>query len=1099
MRIVSANITGSVIVNGVDVTDALTSTSENSGSISQKLDSLQSSTSSLNSFTSSINTTIKDYINSETVISGSAQVLITGTTGYSTFSSSISTSIGSLSSSVATTTSDLSSSIGALSGSVATTTSNLSSSVGSLSSSVATTTSGLAGRIVSVENKTGSYATTGSNIFSGNQVITGSFNQLGDMCVTGNITSTGQIIAQTINVQQVTSSIVYSCGSNIFGNDLSNTQQFTGSLQVSGSTHYLFGDVGIGTDLPSQKLHVNAGHVAVNAGYGLVWSGGADRIITPEDNVEGGLFKVASGAATRFLRASTESMRINGDGNVGIGTCSPSVTLQAIGTIASGDDVNGWGRFSFDNDVVKLQASKNGTDAISMAFSTQASGGGFAERMRITGGGLIGVNTTTPAAEFQLNKNCDVVLALSNCINVTTGNRGTLAFYNCATSTVAMIRAAAVTDNVGTELQFHTRPSAGELTQVMTLHSNGNVGVGTAYACSLFTVKGPFSGGYYPNPTTLCPLANFVGSNPEVLISDYSNGAGRTATLRLGTPHVDYYCYGAYVRAVQGAGIDVYSLELGTSNNNPATTKLTINSNGVVNFANNACMSTLIANNSSTFAACITSCSTDYSMYIRNMSSGFPLSIYTTPDSNGVNDDLKAIKIARASNDNQYLAVSLIHGGFGYGYKFTPRYYNGSAYVCGAPTVIDAYGNIGINCTAPFMPLTVKGCAGIDRLVINCAGFNVIGEHLQVRGCARFFGGNLRISDSANDGNYMFLQHDDTNGYLCICRTIYAGNLILSAFGGVGINTSVVTTKLSVNSGISTSSANVLSLQQATNGAVKDAVGFGVSIQNGGESTNAADLYISTATGGALCERMRITSGGSIGINNSSPDSNSRLDVNGQAFVARLAVYNDNGTPSLGTSPILYSPASATLGISMGTAERVRISTTGTCFSCLVYTPAICQPSGFVVYSFPVNYGASFVDVTSGNYLSIGGTEPGTVNSYCAYAHGGISPRAVATNTETMSWTCLRFVLRVLSPVGDTAGTSTYLQTAGYFYSTGFYGIGSCINIAGVMDGSRGYSTVVLPWIPYSSFTNSGDVTGFGIRNVGPTTTRIGSVFIQYK
>jgi hypothetical protein len=244
---------------------------------------------------------------------------------------------------------------------------------------------------------------------------------------------------------------------------------------------------------------------------------------------------------------------------------------------------------------------------------------------------------------------------------------------------------------------------------------------------------------------------------------------------------------------------------------------------------------------------------------------------------------------------------------------------------------------------------------------------------------------------------------------------------------------------------------------------------------------------------------MRITRGGNVGINNSSPDANSRLDVNGQAFVAHLAIYNNNGTPSLGTSPILYSPASATLAISMGTAERMRISTVGTCFSCLVYAPAICQPTGFVVYSFPVNYGASFADVSSGNYLSIGGTEPGTINTYCAYAHGGITPRAVGANTESMNWTCLRFVLRVLSPVGDATGTSTFLQTAGYFYATGFYGIGTCVNIAVAMDGSRGYSTVVLPWIPYSSFNNPNDVTGFAIRNIGPTTTRIGSVFIQYK
>jgi hypothetical protein len=46
---------------------------------------------------------------------------------------------------------------------------------------------------------------------------------------------TGQVVAQTLNVQQVTSSIVYSSGSNIFGNSLGNTQQFTGSVSVTGS------------------------------------------------------------------------------------------------------------------------------------------------------------------------------------------------------------------------------------------------------------------------------------------------------------------------------------------------------------------------------------------------------------------------------------------------------------------------------------------------------------------------------------------------------------------------------------------------------------------------------------------------------------------------------------------------------------------------------------------------------------------------------------------------------------------------------------------------------------------------------------------------
>ena len=67
------------------------------------------------------------------------------------------------------------------------------------------------------------YATTGSNSFRATQSITGS------------LTVTGQIIAQTLNVQQVTSSIIYSSGSNNFGCDLNSRQTFTGSVLITGS------------------------------------------------------------------------------------------------------------------------------------------------------------------------------------------------------------------------------------------------------------------------------------------------------------------------------------------------------------------------------------------------------------------------------------------------------------------------------------------------------------------------------------------------------------------------------------------------------------------------------------------------------------------------------------------------------------------------------------------------------------------------------------------------------------------------------------------------------------------------------------------------
>jgi hypothetical protein len=117
------------------------------------------------------------------------------------------------------------------------------------------------------------FATTGSNTFNGAQTITGSIFGSGNLTIDGCITATGQIVAQTINVQQVTSSIVYSCGSNIFGTDISNTQQFTGSMFATGSLRLTgpmvgsstacfggnvttSGCVGIGTPTAATPLHI---------------------------------------------------------------------------------------------------------------------------------------------------------------------------------------------------------------------------------------------------------------------------------------------------------------------------------------------------------------------------------------------------------------------------------------------------------------------------------------------------------------------------------------------------------------------------------------------------------------------------------------------------------------------------------------------------------------------------------------------------------------------------------------------------------------------------------------------------------------------------
>lgn len=83
--------------------------------------------------------------------------------------------------------------------------------------------------------------------------------------------------------------------------------------------------------------------------------------------------------------------------------------------------------------------------------------------------------------------------------------------------------------------------------------------------------------------------------------------------------------------------------------------------------------------------------------------------------------------------------------------------------------------------------------------------------------------------------------------------------------GGLSVGTtSSPTSKLTIDSGISSSSTTVLDIHQATNGVDKQVAGIGVLIDNGGESTNAGGMFFQTASGGSLSERMRLTSSGGL-------------------------------------------------------------------------------------------------------------------------------------------------------------------------------------------------------------------------------------------
>ena len=190
------------------LTAASASQSVTSGSLVAASASLSATSGSLSAASGSFNTRVSALEATGSALSSS--LLTVSGSGYAT-SGSLNTRVSALEA----TGSALSSSLLTVSGSGYATSASLSAASGSFNSRVAT-----------IESK---YATTGSNTFIGTQVVSGSILQ------SGSFTSTGTLTAQTLVIQTITSSVVYSSGSNVFGNSLGNSQVFTGSVLITGS------------------------------------------------------------------------------------------------------------------------------------------------------------------------------------------------------------------------------------------------------------------------------------------------------------------------------------------------------------------------------------------------------------------------------------------------------------------------------------------------------------------------------------------------------------------------------------------------------------------------------------------------------------------------------------------------------------------------------------------------------------------------------------------------------------------------------------------------------------------------------------------------
>ncbi len=332
----SVQITGSISLNGqaigtgkLDETTFQSYTSSNNSRVS----SLETSSGSLNSFTSSINTTIKSKLDSDNVISGSVQVNITGTTGYSTFSSSISNSIDNLSSSVATTTSGLTSTITSLS-------SSLTSSIGSLSSSIATIDLNQDNRLTALETSSGSLNSFTSSI---DTTIKNKLNNDGVISGSSQILNGSNLVSSST---QVTAYGFATTGSNLF----KGTQTHSGSILPSVDNAYDLGS----TEYQWRDVYISSGSLYID-GTKVLSSTAQELVITTDS---GQSIKILEGTTDSIILQTADGdieLKSSADGDILLDPTNGKIMLKGPVEVLSGQKIQssvGGTPVVFANDIV---------------------------------------------------------------------------------------------------------------------------------------------------------------------------------------------------------------------------------------------------------------------------------------------------------------------------------------------------------------------------------------------------------------------------------------------------------------------------------------------------------------------------------------------------------------------------------------------------------------------------------------------------------------------------------------------------------------------------------------------------------------------------